>query len=213
MTKISFLLPIRLLSIVIFSFFIWWLIGVEGFVLAVDCDNAINAEGGSHILSSSCIVPAGKTMIVVNGGLTINEGVTLTLDSNSRLLFGHKYQEPGEMEIIVNGNISLASGSYISEIEYSIHNNYSGGSCAYVCWNNYPALHPICVGIGQDSYATDGYYWRSTSCSGGSCEYVSGDCSTSMITQCDPPNTCCGIGTYWTRCLCVKEWTDPFAPD
>jgi hypothetical protein len=196
--SILFLFPIRLLSIIIFSFFIWWVIGIEGFALAVDCDSAVNADEGSYVLSSSCIVPAGETMIVVNGGLTINEGVTLTLDSNSRLVF-----EIGEMLITVNGNISLAAGATISEKGYSVERNFAlGVNCDAICAAT--TTYNECVSIGQEQFATDGYYWKATACSGGSCQYVSGDCSTVMIAQCDPANTCCGITTYWTRCLCVE---------
>ena len=165
-------------------------------VQATDCPQAV---AGNYTLESSCIIPEGTTMSVLEGGLTINPGVTLTLNSNSRLTF-----TPGYMLISLNGTISLANGATILEKSHYVElNSASASSCNSICL----AVHPgtECTSIGQDSYAVDTYYWRSTACSDGSCEYIVGYCGTIMISQCSPANTCCSIETYWTRCLCVDE--------
>jgi len=162
----------------------------------VNAQNCPASVAGNYTLSSSCIIPSGGNMSVVDGNLTINAGVTLTMDTNARLTI-----TPG-WGIYPNGTISMASGAYIVKKNHQvILNSASNNSCNTVCSDNGKG----CVSIGQDSYGTYNYYWRSSACSFGSCEYISGNCSTVMSAQCSPANTCCGIATYWTRCLCVEN--------
>ncbi len=169
-------------------------------VLADDCPVS---EGGNYTLSSSCTIPSGGSMNIVDGDLTVDSGVTLTISDNARLTI-----TPGH-SIYVKGTISLStSGAKIVKKKNDIIlNSASGSDCSDKCPSGYS-----CVSIGQDSYGTDNYYWVSTDCSGGSCEYKNGDCSTVMTDQCGPgtdggydDNYCCDIEVYWTRCLCIEN--------
>ena len=159
------------------------------------CPNAY----GNYTLTSSCNVPDNGYMLIMNGNLTINSGVTLTLGVNSKLIFTSGYS------VYLGGTIALTSSSNIGKKTSAgwavIDNAATGNSCATVCSNN----SKTCIGIGQDSYATDTYYWGASVCTGaGSCSYTAGDCSTVMSDQCVVQDAaCCGIAVNWTRCLCL----------
>lgn len=161
--------------------------------------NCPSAVAGNYTLASSCIIPANGFMVILNGNLTINAGVTLTLGSNSKLLFTTGYS------LYPNGTMAKGAGAYISKRAAStfqiVNNSVTGNSCTTVC----SGISKTCASIGQDSNATDTYYWSASVCTGGgSCNYNVGDCSTVMSDQCTTQNaSCCGIDVYWTRCLCV----------
>ncbi len=181
-----------------------YLIFISGLILfafsvqkaaAANCPNAY----GNYTLTSSCIVPDSGYMVIMNGNLTINSGVTLTLGANSKLIFTTGYS------IYLDGTILLAPTANIGKKTSAgwavIDNAATGNSCATVCSSN----AKTCIGIGQDAYATDTYYWGASVCTGtGNCSYTAGDCSTVMSDQCTTENaSCCAIDVYWTRCLCI----------
>ena len=162
--------------------------------LAQNCPNA----AGNYTLTSSCVIPSGGYMVIVAGNLTINSGVTITMDTNSSLIINPGYS------IYPNGAIAMsASGVTLTKKTTSVANNYAtGNSCTTVCSN----LGRTCAGIGQDSNATDKLWWSASVCAGaGSCSYNVGSCSTVMSDQCPGAinAACCGIDVYWTRCLCL----------
>lgn len=165
-------------------------------VMAGECPNA----AGNYTLTSSCYIPSGGYMVIVDGNLTFNSGVTITMEANSTLII-----YPGKLIYLDASNVAIAmsaSGVTIAKKTTSVANNYAtGNNCNTVCSN----LSKTCAGIGQDSNATDTYYWGASVCTGdGSCSYNVGDCSTVMSDQCTTFNaSCCGIDVYWTRCLCV----------
>lgn len=161
-------------------------------VAAANCPNVY----GNYTLASSCIVPDSGYMVIMNGNLTINSGVTLTLGANSQLIFTTGYS------VYLGGTIALASNANIGKKTYAVIDNAAtGNSCSTVCSNN----GKTCAGVGQDAYATDTYYWGASVCTGaGSCSYAAGGCSTAMSDQCTTQDaSCCGMAVYWTRCLCV----------
>jgi hypothetical protein len=159
------------------------------------CPNAY----GNYTLTSSCNVPDNGYMVIMNGNLTVNSGVTITLGTNSRIFFSSGYS------LFLDGTIALTPSSNITKKTSTYwtarDNAATGNSCATVCSNNGQS----CAGIGQDSYGTDTYYWGASVCTGsGSCSYTAGDCSTTMSDQCTTNNaSCCGTDVYWTRCLCI----------
>jgi len=180
----------------LYSIFVFSLILLFSFqkIEATDCPASV---AGNYTLSSSCIIPSGGHMDVVDGNLTIDSGVTLTMDTNARLSI------TSGKTITVNGSISLASGAYIAKKNYDVVlNSATDQACSDKCPSGYS-----CSSIGQDSYGTDTYYWKVDACSGGSCPSPppTGDCSTVMSKQCDPANKCCDIEVYWTRCLCIED--------
>lgn len=159
---------------------------------------------GNYTLTGSCNVPDNSYMVIINGNLTINSGVTLTLGNNAKLIFTPGYS------VYLGGTIALTSTSGMTKkTATTVDNLATGNTCATVCSN----AGKVCAGIGQDSYGTDTYYWGATSgsCTSGACTYSVGDCSTAINRECsgtDPQGntlttTCCGNNSKWTRCLCI----------
>ena len=181
----------------IFLSFIFVITLILFFPKGTNAANCPASAAGNYTLSSSCVIPAGGTMSIIDGNLTINGGVTLQIDDNARLTISPGYA------IYPNGTILVsASGAKIEKKTYLvILNSASGNSCTTVCANNSKS----CVSIGQNSYGTDTYYWGASVCTGsGSCSYNVGNCGTVMSDQCVSQNaSCCGIDVYWTRCLCL----------
>ncbi len=181
-----------------------YLIFISGVILfAFSVQEAVAAcpnVYGNYTLTSSCNVPDNGYMLIMNGNLTINSGVTLTLGVNSKLIFTTGYS------VYLGGTIALTSSSNVGKktsAGYTVRDNAAtGNSCSTVCSNNGQA----CAGVGQDAYATDTYYWSASVCTGaGSCSYTAGSCSTVMSDQCVAQDaSCCGMPVYWTRCLCVS---------
>ena len=195
------------LIIIIFILFLFPAKSAE----AANCPVSV---AGNYTLTVSCIIPADGNMSVVDGNLTIDSGVTLTIDTNARLTF-----TLGK-SIVINGSISMSAGGI--EVVKKSHevflNSASGNSCNTVCSND----GKTCVSIGQDSYGTDTYYWtvdggdnlydcyyrplNAESTSTIQCVSFSANCSTVMTDQCgaSETSTCCGISLYWTYCLCLE---------
>ena len=181
--------------LLIFIFVVFILFFPKG-TNALDCPSVV----GNYTLSSSCVIPDGGTMSVVDGNLTIDSGVTLQINTNARLTITPGYT------IYPNGTIAKsASGSRITKSgSLVILNSATGKSCSTIC----SEAAKTCSSIGQDSYGTDTYYWSASVCTGGgSCSYNVGSCSTVMSDQCpgEQNASCCGIDVYWTRCLCVTS--------
>jgi len=172
---------------------------------AANCPSSV---AGNYTLSVSCVIPSSGFMIMTSGNLTIGAGVTLTMSANSQLIFVSGYS------VFPNsGSIAVSSGAVINKRVSAgvVVNNYaSGSSCNTLC----SGQGRTCISTGQDSNASDSYYWGASggSCTSGACALAVGDCNTVMSLQCtgndaysQPYRTqCCGISTNWTRCFCAN---------
>jgi hypothetical protein len=159
------------------------------------------AKAGNFTLTESCVIPSGKTMSIIDGNLTIASGVTLWIEANSRLTITPA-TPPFTISPIGTISKNVVGATIVKKTHSVILNSVSSNTCSTVCTNNGKS----CVSIGQDSNATDTYYWSASVCTGaGSCSYNGGSCGTVMSDQCpgEQNAACCAIDVYWTRCLCV----------